>query len=244
MRSSSPLLQLILVLAALSLLACNENSLHTLPGDAAPPVLGDDDDSDDENPVDDDDDATGDPYDDPVDDDDVGIEEPPPWRDDCPPEALQEVDFYGPNGEDEIYVLDSSPTEAVATMEVSVAGLYAVYDTAVYESGGSQTNETGYLRIRNDSNPEGVPTLNNCGDEYIIQDNDNSGSPPAALIYLGTFPLDAGANEVTLHHFCPLYRNGECEGFHIGAPDDPSGCSGNGPNSLHMSGHGICLIPR
>ncbi|MEE2829047.1 MAG: hypothetical protein VX498_07660 [Myxococcota bacterium] len=238
-----------LILFALSpvlllLYGCSDNGLRPIPGDV--PILtggeGDDDDSPIDPGVDDDD--TGGPYDDGVDDDDVGLDEPPPWRDDCPPEATTATDFYGPNGEDEIYVLDSGATEATATLVVPVAGLYAVYDTAVYESGASQTNETGYLRIRNSHNPEGTPAIANCGDEYIVADNDNSGSPPAALIYLGTFDLDEGENNLTLHHFCPLFDQGQCEAFHNGAPDDASGCYGNGPNSIHLVGDAICLVPR
>ena len=235
----------LVVTAAIVAQACSDQSLHTLPDDPQPGLITDDDDDNggDDPGVDDDD--TGAPYDDgQPDDDDVGIDEPPPWRDDCPPEALQVIDFYGPNGETEIYVLDSSPTEATATLVAPVAGLYAVYDTAINESGGSQTNETGFIRIRNDDNPEGLPTINNCGDEFIVQDNDNTGTPPAPLIYLGTFTLVEGDNDLTLHHFCPLYLDGQCQEFHIGDPADQSACGGNGPNSLHMTGDAICLIPR
>jgi len=248
MRANLSLFAILSLLVALPLVgACNENNLHVLD-DPAPPPLGDgDEDGDPWSGDDDDDDDTtddGNPHDDGVDDDDAGLEEPPPWREDCPPEALAATDFYGPNGENEIYVLSTSPTEAVGTLVAPVAGLYAVYDTAVFESGASQTNETGYVRIRNSVNPDGLPAITNCGDEYIVQDGDNSGAPLAPLAYLGTFELVEGANDLTLHHFCPLYADGQCESFHIGDPSEASSCYGNGPNSIHLVGDAICLVPR
>ena len=39
---------------------------------------------------------------------------------------------------------------------------------------------------------------------------------PTLLIYLGSFELVEGYNELTLHHFCPLFRQGLCEGLHLG----------------------------
>jgi hypothetical protein len=233
-----------LVLVAVLTWGCNENSLHSLGDDALPPPLEDGGDEEPAPETDDDDDSDGAPYEDEEDDDDVGLEEPPAWREDCPPEALSPTDFYGPDGEAEIAVLSTSPTEATGTLVVPVAGLYAVYDTAVYESGASQTNETGYIRIRNPGNPQGLPAITNCGDEFIVQDSDNSGIPPAPLAYLGTFELVEGDNALTLHHFCPLYLQGQCEQFHIGDPSEPSSCYGQGPNSIHLVGDAICLVPR
>lgn len=224
---------------------CNENSLRTLDEEELPPLdlaaADDDDDTTPESASDDDDDSIPDP--DPSDDDDASISDPPDWRTECPPEAFDGVDFYGPDGESEIYVLDSSPTEATATLVVPVSGLYAVYDTAVSESGSSQTNETGFLRIRNSANPDGVPRNPNCGSDFIVQDSDNSGVPPAPLSYLGMFELVEGDNAVTLYHFCPMFNQGECEDFHIGDPEGASGCLGSGPNSIHLNGDGICLVP-
>jgi hypothetical protein len=209
---------------------CNENSLRTLDEEQLPPL----------DIADDDDDTTPDPE---TSDDDDSIADPPDWRSECPPEAFEGVGFYGPAGETEIYVLDSDPTEATATLVVPVSGLYAVYDTAVSESGSSQINETGFLRIRNSANPDGVPRNPNCGPDYVVQDSDNSGAPPAPLSYLGMFELVEGDNTVTLYHFCPLFNQGECEDFHIGDPEGASGCSGSGPNSIHLAGDGICLVP-
>jgi len=258
-----------LLACGFALLACNENALHTFP-DNNPPPLGDgddDDDDDDDDGVDDDD--TGGPYDDGnPDDDDVGTDdddddrapnsddddvntdddddddEPEEWLDECPEDAIPITDFYSSDGGDGIYTLSWGPTEADATLEAPVAGMYAVYDTYVYESGGSQTNESGFIRIRNNENPDGAPISPNCGLDYIIQDSDNSGSPPAPYVYLGTFELVQGANELTLYHYCALYRQGYCGSFHIGDPDANSGCEGSGPNSIHLEGEGICLVPR
>ena len=261
-----------LLISALSLLACNENALHTFP-DNNPPPLGDGDGDDDDDDDDVDDDDTGGPYDDgDPDDDDVGTDdddddgddddsdpnsddddanpgdddddEPEEWLDECPENAVPITDFYADDGGDGIYTLSWGPTEMDATLETPVAGMYAVYDTYVYESGGSQTNESGFVRIRNSGNPDGAPVSPNCGLDYIVQDSDNSGTPPAPLVYLGTFELAAGANELTLYHYCALFRQGYCSTFHIGDPGATSGCDGSGANSIHLEGEGICLVPR
>ena len=63
--------------------------------------------------------------------------------------------------------------EDTGTLVASPAGVYAVYDTFVYESGASQVNESGYLRIRNEVNTDGLPLWGNCGDEYIVQLNED-----------------------------------------------------------------------
>ena len=241
-----------LVLALLVLLgglACNDSNLVQLPDgerawvDDDDAALDDDDASDDDdgspyNEGDDDDDTL------PLDDDDA-LDEPPPARiSECPPDALQIVDFYGPSGEDEIYVLAWNNTTATATLEAPIAGLYDIYDTAVAESGASQTNETGFLRVANDHNPSGAPVWANCGDDWIVPDSDNDGAPPDPWSYLGTFDLNEGANAVTLNHWCPVYRTGNCAWFHVGDPDGPSGCNDSGPNSIHLNVDGFCMIPR
>lgn len=226
------------LVAALGLVAlgCSDNELRArgdeIPVLPAPPIVDDDPVADDDDAVADDDD--GSPYD----------EEPPRWLDDCPPEALVAADFFGPDGADEIAVLATGQTESTGTLVASPGGVYAVYDTYVYESGASQINESGYLRIRNSVNTDGLPLWGNCDDEYIFQDGDNDGGAPAPLVYLGSFELVEGYNELTLHHFCPLFRQGLCEGFHIGDTQGDSSCLGNNVNSLHLTADGICLVPR
>ncbi len=226
------LLPVLLCLLALGVACSSDNSLLKRGnGDYLVDDPSDDDD-DDTSVVSDDDDGT--PYD----------EEPPRWLDDCPPEAVQATGFFGPDGEDEIYVLANGQTESTGTLVVAAAGTYAVYDTDVYESGASQINESGYLRIRNEQNQDGLPIWGNCESEYIVQDGDNDGGAPAPLIYLGSFQLTEGENALTLHHFCPLFRQGLCEGYHIGESAGDNSCLGNGVNSLHLTAGGICLVPR
>lgn len=228
---------------------CNENALAALN---APPERGDeyavDDDDDDDGGVhgsDDDDDNTnesGDDDDAADDDDDDGP--PPKTIDDCPDGAFFVTDFYGPSGEEEIYVLGNgnAPTEATATLVSPVAGLFDLYDISVAESGDSQTNETGFVRIRNNVNPEGIPAMSNCGLEWLQVDPDNEGTPPG-LFYMGSFDLVQGNNEVTLYNYCGLFRQGLCEDFHIGDPNDGGGCNTGNYNSIHLAGEGICLVP-
>jgi hypothetical protein len=250
------------------LLGCNDSALTAVNGNnpSSHPAVDDDDGADDDDNGADDDD--GSPYDDGYPDDDDFSEDdddavqddddfseddddavqddddPDPWLDDCPEGSYSVTDFYGAGGGDEIYVLSWDPTEASATLVSPLGGLFAVYDSDVYESGGSQTNESGFVRIRNSANPEGAPTTPNCGLEYIVQDNDNDGSPPAPLIYMGTFSLVAGANDLTLYHFCPLFRQGYCQTYHVGDSSASSGCDDSGPNSIHVSGEGFCLVPQ
>jgi hypothetical protein len=245
----------VLALCTYALLGCNDNTLTTFP-ENNPPPLGDGDgdgdgDADDDDGSNDDDDGgpydDGQPDDDDVpnaDDDDDDDDLPDEWLDDCPPGAVPITDFIADDGGDEIYTLSWGPTEMGATLVAPVAGMYAVYDTYVYESGASQTNESGFLRIRNSVNPDGVPGTPNCGNDFIFQDSDNSGAPPAPLIYLGTFELVQGDNELTMYHYCALFRQGFCEDFHIGGANDSSGCESGNVNSLHLLGEGICLVPR
>jgi hypothetical protein len=229
---------------------CSDASLVQLPDGERGYVTDDDDDasSDDDDASDDDDGAPydeGDDDDASPDDDDATADGPPADRiSECPPDAVQIVDFHGPSGEDEIYVLAWNNTTASATLEAPLAGLYDLYDTSVAESGASQTNETGFIRVSNDHNPDGAPVWANCGDDWIVPDSDNAGPPPAAWSYLGTFDLNEGANALTLHHWCPVYRTGNCAWFHVGDPDGPSGCNDDGPNSIHLNVDGFCMIPR
>ncbi len=233
------------------LIGCNENALSALN---SPPQRGDEgvDDDDDTVGDDDDDDPTGDNEnegddDDAGDDDDVVGDDddddtPPPEKlDACPEDALTVADFYGDNGGDEIYVLAYSPTEAYGTLVSPIAGLFDIYDTSVAESGDSQMNETGFIRIRNSHSSEGEPLFSNCGLDWLVMDTDNEGPPPN-LVYMGTFDLDEGDNDLTLYHFCPLFQQGYCSDFHIGDPNN-NGCN-DGAHSIHFTGEGLCLVPR
>ena len=131
----------------------------------------------------------------------------------------------------------------VGTVEVDSAGTYHVYSNYIAESGASQMNESAYIRIGNTSNPDGYPLLNNCNDDWVVPDLDNAGSVPANMVaYVGTFILTAGTNTISMYHYCPLYRAGECPSFHV--PDDSnSTCESGSPNSVHFTGTAICLLP-
>jgi len=209
-------------------------------GDTDPVPDGDDDD-DGGWGDDDDDDAAGDDDDDDLGDDD---DDDTPYRDrDDPPDEWEDEDC--PDGVlatwhgGELAVLGGDLPKS-GDLDVPVAGLYDVYDLAIAESGPSQTNESAFLRVPNSWDPEGKPSplgLSNCDGDYVALDSDNV-SPPAAgtTQYLGTFYFDAGMNEVQLHHYCSLYRDGLCPSLHdAGTPCD-------GINSVHFLGEAVCLV--
>ncbi len=179
-------------------------------------------------------DDTGDPDepDDPGDPDD-----PDEFIEDCADGSVATF----PSGP--IYVLSWDPTSASGTLVASTAGWYHVYDYTIAESESSQTNETAYFRITNATNTGGAPYHVNCGDEWVIKDADNSGALPSGTrIYIGTFYLEAGQNEVTMYHYCPLQRAGECDDLHI-TSDSSSTCETGNVNSVHFDGEGICIVP-
>jgi hypothetical protein len=215
---------------------------------------GDDDDDDDDTSNTSDDDAAGD--DDASDDDDTDVgadddasDDDGDDDDDPPPELIDTCEgaegftFQDTDGDGWLVVLSWSPTEESGIIWVDTTAVYHLYDSYIAESGASQTNESGYLTISNSQNPSGYPTFANGGDYWIVTDSDNNGNPPQQAIYIGTFLLVAGEdNLITLRHYCPLYRSGQCQSFHIGDPYDSSGCEDGGVNSIHMDLAGICLI--
>jgi len=222
-------------------LGCNDGELLAFQdGNPLNPDADDDDDDDREGG---DDDDSGGPWDDPGDDDDAGVEgDPDPWLDECPPEAMRPSDFEGGAG-DQAYVKSWERTQDEGTFTVDATAYYAVYNTEVYESGGSQPNETAYFRFPGDLAGDGASQVRNCGDEWIVQDSDNSGASPGALIFVGVFLLEEGRNTVHMHHFCPLYRDGACGDFHLGDPGSDGGCMDDNPNSVHFKAEGLCLVP-
>jgi len=256
-----------LLLAALLIASCMDYDVADDGGDHWPPKgeqddddaggadsssQGDDDagaDHDDGGPGDDDtgDDDTGDDDADPADDDST------PWDDDETPgdDDTEEEDcpngiqftVIDPDNDGQVAVLSWSPTEDEAIIQVSVNGVYDIYDSYTAESGASQQNETGWVQITNSVNPQGYPVNGNCGNIYLVQDNDNNGAPTQP-VYLGTFPLKAGEdNLLTLYHYCPIYRTGQCQGFHIGDANSGSGCNTNNANSIHLDLSGLCIEP-
>lgn len=166
------------------------------------------------------------------------VELPPELvRDDPCPEDVNAT--FGPG---EIYVKSWDRQTDTGVLTAAEAGLYHVYDFTVAESGASQFNESAYFRITNASNPGGQPALQNCRDEWVVQDIDNDGAMGRGQrLYIGTFPLEAGDNDLEMHHFCPLVRDGACPDLHL--LDDPAGtCDSDNPNSAHFNGEGLCLV--
>jgi len=195
-----------------------------------------DDDDDDLGDDDDDDDGWGDGDDD--DDDDVPHRDqdipPAEWEPDDCAEGVRATWMSG-----ELVVLGGDGPQ-VGVIDVPVAGVYDVYDRAAAESGGSQTNESAYLRVPSATDPAGLPSplgLLNCLDDYVALDPDNVAPPaPGMLQYFGTFAFEAGQNDVELHHYCSHYRNGDCQNLHDG------GTPCDGVNSVHFLGEGLCLV--
>lgn len=140
-----------------------------------------------------------------------------------------------------VWSWDSGPD--IGTVEVDFGGTYHVYSDYIAESGSSQTNESAYMRFSNSQNPDGFPLMNNCNDDWVVADLDNNGSVPAGMVaYVGTFYLMPGENTISMHHYCPVYRAGDCPNFHFPA-DANSTCDSGNPNSVHFTGTAICLLP-
>jgi hypothetical protein len=232
--------------------SCND---YDLGGDddtdsGGPGGLDDDDDDDDDDnahdddfdPDDDDDDDTGVADDDDNGDDDDTTQEPPPeLLDECPDKVG--YSFVDDDGDGYVAVLSWEPQDS-AVIHVDFTGIFHVYDTYIAESGASQINEIGYLTISNSHNPTGMPDFANCESYWIVPDTDNHGTPPPGSLYVGTFPLVAGEdNLLTLNHYCELYRNGLCQSFQNGTPGADGSCDSSGVNSIHMALDSICLVP-
>lgn len=144
-------------------------------------------------------------------------------------------------GGDEIYVSMNNKTQVSGTLQVSGDGLFHVYSAYSAESGDAQWNESAYYRIKNNTEPDGLPKFGNCGDDWVVEDTDNYVAwPEDTYIYIGTFHLDSGDNELWLNHYCDLYDQGFCEEFHF-EEEATSTCESNNPNSAHFPGD-LCLI--
>jgi hypothetical protein len=266
-RRTSLLAILELALAAsLVLCGCSDYDVWSDDDDLPPDGLGghgeadDDDDDDDGAPHDDDtddgddddtglgdddmgtgDDDTGVGDDDAgVDDDDADADDDDGEDDDCPGGVTTTVTDSDGDG---WVVITTSDPEDWAIVHVPMDGVYEIYDTQLSESGASQMNESAYITVSNSVNAVGLPVAANCDSRWIVGDTANNGTP-VDPIYVGTFSMMAGEdNLLTLHHYCPLYQNGQCPSFHNGDPNTGSGCNTNDANSVHMDLDGICIIP-
>lgn len=158
---------------------------------------------------------------------------PPIFMDECDSDDI--ATFQG----SEIYVFSWDPSTASGVIISDANGWFHVYDYSLAESGPSQTNEVSYFRIRNARRPNGEPYFNNCLSEWIVDDFDNI-ELQASRIYIGTFWLEAGENQLELNHYCPIQRSGYCSSFHDNNTSN-STCDSSGVNSVHFNGLGICL---
>ena len=165
-----------------------------------------------------------------------------PDREELPPERIPDC-TVGEEAtiEGTLAVVMGRNLEDEGIIVAPAAGWYDVYDLYVAESGPSQRNESAYFRIANAQNPEGYPYLPNCGDERIVADDDNDGTPDGRVL-IGTWWLEAGENTVTMHHYCWLWAEGACPEFHD-AEDPGSTCDSGNPNSAHLDGLGLCVVP-
>ncbi len=172
------------------------------------------------------------------------IQQDDPPQDEPPVEVISDCDNPAATAQwedGEIWVSTTSQMTRSGTLTVSDEGLFHVYSAYSAESGSTQWNESAFYRFENDIAPDGKPKVANCGDEWVVRDNDNDEAwTEGDYIYLGTFQLAQGDNTLRLEHYCQLYNDGECEEFHF--TDEPySTCDSSNPNSAHFSGE-LCLL--
>ncbi len=165
---------------------------------------------------------------------------------DLPPDVVRDDpcpdDVNATFGPEPIYVKSWDRQSDAGELVADVAGRYHVYDFTIAESGSSQPNESAWFRVTNESNPGGYPEFANCRSEWVVVDLDNDAPlGRGSRIYVGTFWLDEGANELTMHHFCPVVRTGGCPDLHL-THDAGGTCDTDNPNSVHFNGEGLCLV--
>ena len=144
-------------------------------------------------------------------------------------------------GDGEVWVSTTGSMTRRGNLDVSETGLFHIYSAYSAESGATQMNESAYYRIENDTAPDGLPLYGNCGDEWVVRDMDNDEPwAPGDYLYIGTFFLEEGDNDLELNHYCELFSAGECAEFHVDE-DETSTCPSSNPNSAHFSGD-VCLL--
>ena len=170
--------------------------------------------------------------------------------------AFTFIDDQDGTNDGQLYALgDSDPKFQCGTLTVTKTAYYKIFDTELSESCSDQLDETGYLRISNSCNPNGVAVEANAGDRFVVIDSDNSPActkdaecksdevcrqgnnhgrccVPKKPTFMGTFLLVAGEkNKICLYHWCPVWaaeksKSGTDLGFVT------SGCKG--VNSVHF----------
>ncbi len=166
----------------------------------------------------------------------------PPDFDEPPPEVITECTGDAPQvAPTQLAVLSWSQTTQSGIITVNQTGWYHVYNTYLSESGAGQWNESSFFRIKNAARPAGKPYFANCdGSDWIVVDQDNFGTPPGSRIYIGSYWLEAGNNELEMNHYCPIFRAGSCPQHHYSGTLT---CDSDSVNSVHFEGDGLCLVP-
>lgn len=159
----------------------------------------------------------------------------------------------GNAGDNQVYAFNTDANKVgCGTLTVDETGYYQIFDVELSESGPSQKDETGYVKISNSCNSDGWPVERNYEDRFLILDVDNDpcttdpecgagrtcggsgGCVPDAPTFMGTFLLVAGEdNTMCLHHWCPEYDDivagGGDPGFVYNGCGDPGSI-----NSIHF----------
>lgn len=183
------------------------------------------------------------PWDEPDASDGPSFLAPPPVR--PPPAFVPDLSCEGRSSvhlSDSLVVTSWSRNQDSAILEADAAGWYWLYGNVPADSGPEQQNETASLRVSNRSNPDGSSLHTNCGEEWLVQDADNHGSPSGERSYLGLFWLDEGRNAVSLHHTCPRIRAGVCGTFEE-SDRLTSSCHSYNANSVTVRADAMCAIP-
>lgn len=143
--------------------------------------------------------------------------------------------------DDDVTVSSHDNNLEVRTLSSPVRGWYDVYDRSWANSGPDQYNESALVRVTNAAAPLGTPVVPNCLDQWAAIDPFNAVDPGAALLYVGTFWVEAGDNGFELEHLCPTIRAGSCANLEqTGDPDTT--CAADDTNEVHFPGHDLCLV--
>lgn len=103
-----------------------------------------------------------------------------------------------------------------ATVEISKAGYYRITAEAWFNSGDDQKNESFYILVRHTNGTTSSPRDGNAGVYMVVEDE--AGAPHTSTRDCGAFYLDAGTNNIDMHHYAkiaslyPQFVNGHITG--------------------------------
>lgn len=151
-----------------------------------------------------------------------------------------EIQFVRDSREAVVGLGDLSEVVTADIVDPPQSGWYRLYKAGVSESGRSQRNESAVFRLKNPTNPSGLPLRSeaNCGEQYVMRDYDNGYNGHFRLqerVYLGTFYIDEdGPNELEMQHYCAFVD--QCPQYHD--LSQPCGAIGH---SVHLKeGWALC----